>query len=137
MQHQSWAPAPQNPQHHTWARDQASLLLSTPFLKRDNLKEFLLFLSLHLILSKQEAAAPLSFCRWVQDLFLSLGTGAEHHLALLHPCHPTGSGCIHLPMAQRGALVRFSSGERLETGLKRNRLFQLFSFTTWVSGRAG
>lgn len=53
----------------------------------------------------------------------ALDSRAEHHLALLHPSHPAGSGCIHLPLAQRGHLVRFSSEERMETRLKRNRLF--------------
>lgn len=137
MQHQCWTPAPQNHQHHTWTRDQASLLLSTPFLREMNsrnssfsspsITSFQKKKLLHLCQSP-------SGCRICST---APGSRAEHHLALLHPSHPAGSGCIHLPMAQRGALVRFSSEERMETGFKRNRLFHVFPLNTWVSGRAG
>lgn len=65
--------------------------------------------------------------------------GTEHHLARPHPSLPARSGCLRLPAAPRGALVRFSRwfmGRGMESGLKRNRLFQLFPLDTWVSGRA-
>lgn len=52
------------------------------FPERDELEEFLLFLSLHLILSKQEAAAPLSVSKWVQDLFHSPWLSISWHCCL-------------------------------------------------------
>lgn len=137
MQHQSWAPAPQNPPNHSWARDQASLLLSTPFLRGMNSRNSS-FSSPSISSFQNKKLLHLSQspggCRVCS---IALGSGAEHHLALLHPCHPAGSRCIHLPVAQRGVPVRFSSEERMETGLKRNRLFQFFHSLPGCQGGQG
>lgn len=110
----SWAPPPRNPnpalglatRHRSWSR------YALP--RRDELTELLLFLFLPFV-SIRESAVPLLVSTRVQDLSLSPlrcswgWRGTEHHLALLHlpPC-PAGSGCVRSPVAQRGALVRFS-----------------------------
>lgn len=81
--------------------------------RRDELKELLLFLSLPFA-SIKEAAVPLPVSDQVQDP--SRGPlrrswrwrGTEHRSALLRPSRPAGSGSVPLPVAQRGALVRFS-----------------------------
>lgn len=96
MQHQSWTPAPQNHQHHTWTRDQASLLLSTPFLREMNSRNSS-FSSPSITSFQKKKLLHLSRspsgCRICST---APGSRAEHHLALLHPSHPAGSGCIHL-----------------------------------------
>lgn len=77
--------------HRSWSH------FSLPW--RNVLKELFLFLSLPFA-SIQGAAVPLLVSYWVQDPSLRV----EHPLALLHPSHPAGSGCVHLLMAQHRVL---------------------------------